>query len=358
MSHRLPWTLLGRTLALLLAALCCACVVVPVTNNGTVSAAPSGNAYFDSSGREDVMSGGVRMIPVSTPAGTFRVWTKRVGNNPRIKVLLLHGGPGATHEYFEAFDSYFPGAGIEYYYYDQLGSAYSDQPDDPALWDLPRFVEEVEQVRRALGLDHDNFYVLGQSWGGILALEYALKYQEHLKGLIISNMVASVPEYNRYAHQVLMPAMDQKVLAEVLALEAAKKYDDPRYEELLMRNFYVEHILRMPPEQWPDPVVRAFAKINKKIYIPMQGPSEMGASGKLGLWDRTSDLGRLTVPTLSIGARYDTMEPAQMERIARGVHHGRYLYCPQGSHLALYDDQKTYMNGVIGFLHDVDTGRF
>src|ERR1700688_1838665 len=107
-------------------------------------------AYLDSSGRDDVLTGGVKMIPIETPRGTFHVWTKRVGNNPKIKVLLLHGGPGATHEYFEAFDSYFPKAGIEYYYYDQLGSAYSDQPDAPELWDLPRFVEEVEQVRTAL----------------------------------------------------------------------------------------------------------------------------------------------------------------------------------------------------------------
>ena len=114
-------------------------------------------AYFDSTGRDDVLSGGVKMIPIQTPKGAFRVWTKRVGNNPRIKVLLLHGGPGATHEYFEAFDSYLPKAGIEYYYYDQLGSAYSDQPDEPALWELPRFVDEVEQVRKALKLDKRQF---------------------------------------------------------------------------------------------------------------------------------------------------------------------------------------------------------
>ena len=101
----------------------------------------------------------------------------------------------------------------------------------------------------------------------------------------------------------------------------------------------------MPQDQWPDPVPRAFAKINKKIYIPMQGPSEMGASGKLANWDRTADLPKITVPTLAIGARYDTMEPAQMEKIAKDVKKGRYLYCPKGSHLALYDDQQVYMAG-------------
>src|SRR5205809_7070275 len=86
--------------------------------------------------------------------------------------------------------------GCHYYYYDQLGSAYSDQPDQPELWELPRFVDEVEQVRTALKLDASNFYLLGHSWGGILAIEYALKYQRNLKGLVISNMVASIPAYN------------------------------------------------------------------------------------------------------------------------------------------------------------------
>jgi proline iminopeptidase len=209
-----------------------------------------------------------------------------------------------------------------------------------------------------LHLDKTNFYLYGHSWGGILALEYALKYQQNLKGLIISNMVASIPAYNRYANRVLIPAMHPKAVAEIRRLEAAGKYDDPRYDELLMQNFYVEHILRMPPDEWPDPVQRAFNKINKKIYVPMQGPSEMGAGGKLAQWDRTADLPRITVPTLAIGARYDTMEPAQMEGIAKSVRNGRYLYCPNGSHLALYDDQKIYMAGVIKFVRDVDSGHF
>jgi proline iminopeptidase len=327
----------------------------PATSQTT---APSLSAYFDNSGRDDVLSGGVKLIPIKTPKGEFRVWTKRIGNNPRIKVLLLHGGPGATHEYLEAFDSYFPAAGIEYYYYDQLGSYYSDQPKEPELWDLPRFVEEVEQVRQALKLDRDNFYLYGHSWGGLLAIEYALKYQQHLKGLIISNMMASGPAYNEYAEKVLMPAMDQKVLAEIKQLEAKKDYNNPRYMELLLPNFYAQHILRLPPEQWPDPVNRAFKHINQDIYIPMQGPSELGLSGKLLKWDRVNDLPKITVPTLVIGAKYETMDPAHMEMMAKKAQKGRYLYCPNGSHLALYDDQRVYMDGLIKFILDVDAGRF
>jgi proline iminopeptidase len=314
-------------------------------------------SYFDNTGRTDVLTGGVRMIPVETPAGTFNVWTKRVGNNPTIKLLLLHGGPGATHEYFEALDSWLPGEGIEYYYYDQLGSAYSDQPTDPSLWETDRFVEEVEQVRQALGLGSDNFYLLGHSWGGILAIEYALKYQDNLGGLIISNMMASIPAYNEYATNVLMPTMDQGMLAEVKALEAAEDYANPRYMELLVPNHYEQHILRMTAADWPDPVNRAFAHINADIYVPMQGPSELGASGKLVNWDRTADLAQIRVPTLVIGAQHDTMDPAHMEMMAGAVQNGRFLLCPDGSHMAMHDDQATWMRGVIAFLKDVDAGR-
>jgi proline iminopeptidase len=314
-------------------------------------AAPS---YFDQSGRDDVLSGGVKLIPITTPKGDFRVWTKRVGNNPQVKVLLLHGGPGATHEYLEACDSWFPAAGIEYFYYDQLGSTYSDQPDDPDLWEIPRFVEEVEQVRQALGLDRTNFYLFGQSWGGALAIEYALEYQQHLKALVISNMMSSIPAYNAFAEEVLMPAMDQDALAEIKRLEAAEAFDDPRYMELLMQHHYVQHVWRMPGEAWPEPVTSSVAHINPAIYVPMQGPSELGASGKLLHWDRTDDLMNIAVPTLVIGARHDTMDPEYMAMMANKLPQGTYLYCPKGSHLAMYDDQVTYFEGLIAFVRDVE----
>jgi proline iminopeptidase len=311
--------------------------------------------YFDNAGREDVLAGGVRMIPIETPKGSFRVWTKRTGNNPTIKVLLLHGGPGATHEYLQAFDSYFPAAGIEYYYYDQLGSAFSDQPEIPELWEIPRFVDEVEQVRTALGLNADNFFLYGQSWGGLLAIEYALAHQQNLKGLIVSNMMASVPAYNEYAKTTLMPGMDPAALAEIQALERAEDYKNPRYMELLVPQHYEKHILRMPADQWPDPVNRAFESLNYDIYLRMQGPSELGAGGKILNWDRTADLPSIKVPTLVIGARYDTMDPKHMEWMAGQFPNGSYHYCPEGSHMAFYDDQVAYFKGLIEFLTGVDS---
>jgi proline iminopeptidase len=315
-------------------------------------------SYFDNTGRDDVLSGGAKMIPITTPKGSFRVWTKRVGNNPRVKVLLLHGGPGFNHECFEAFDTRFPGAGIEYYYYDQLGSSFSDQPNEPELWDLARFVDEVEQVRQALHLDRDNFYLLGQSWGGLLAVEYALAHQDHLKGLIISNMMSSIPAYNAYADKVFKTTMDPAVLAQIREFEATKTTDDPRYMGLLIPHHYEQHILRMPFASWPEPIVRCFKHMNPAVYVPMQGPSELGASGKLERWDRSGDLGKITVPTLMIGAAHDTMDPEHMKWMAGQVKRGRYLFCPNGSHLAEYDDPETYFPGVVGFIEDVDAGRF
>jgi proline iminopeptidase len=309
--------------------------------------------YLDNTGRADRISGGERMIPVSTPKGDFRVWTKRVGNNPRVKVLLLHGGPGATHEYLIPFDGFLPQEGIEYYYYDQLGSAYSEQPKEPELWDIPRFVDEVEQVRTALGLTKDNFVLYGQSWGGVLAIEYALAHPENLKGLVISNMMSSIPAYNEYARTVLMPAMDQAALAEIQALEKAGDNMNPRYMELLVPNFYEQHIMRAPAAEWPNPVNRAFEELNHDVYVTMQGPSEMGASGKLLHWDRSADLQKITVPTLVIGARHDTMDPKHMEWMAGQFPNGTYLYCPNGSHMALYDDQATYFGGLINFLNEL-----
>ena len=319
-------------------------------NNNTASSVKSDTAI-------EILTGGVKMIPIKTAKGVFNVWTKKVGDNPTIKVLLLHGGPGATHEYFECFDSFLPKEGIEYYYYDQLGSAYSDNPNDSSLWEIDRFVDEVESVRVALNLDASNFYLLGHSWGGILATEYALKYQKNLKGLIISNMMPSIPDYVKYANDVLGPKLPAEVLAQIRAFEAKGDYTNPEYLKLITDNYYPEHILRLPADKWPDPVKRAFAKMNYPLYLKMQGPSEFGVVGDAVLknWDRKANLKEIAVPTLSIGGEFDTMDPKAMEALAKAVQHGQYLYCPKGSHMSMYDDQQTYFNGLIKFLKETDS---
>ncbi|MBL0209517.1 MAG: proline iminopeptidase-family hydrolase [Holophagaceae bacterium] len=314
---------------------------------------PALRSYF--ANKEAIQAGGAKLIPIKTPKGEFKVWTKRFGNNPRIKLLLLHGGPGGTSEYFESLEGFLPAEGIEFIYYDQLGSYRSDQPKDNDLWETARFVEEVEQVRLALGLGKDNFYLLGHSWGGILAVEYALKYGSNLKGLIISNMMMSIPDYNRYAETVLAKQMNPAVVKEVKELEAKGQYENPRYMELLMPNFYAKHLCRLP--EWPDPVVRSFAHMNKDIYVLMQGPSEFGASGRLEKWDRKADLKTLAMPTLVIAGKHDTMDPEHMKWVSQQVKNGSFLLCPEGSHMSMWDDQRAYGPGLVKFLKETAAGK-
>ena len=267
----------------------------------------------------------------------------------------MHGGPACTHEYFECFENFFPQENIEFYYYDQLGSYYSDQPTDTSLWQLDRFVEEVEQVRKALNLDKNNFYLLGHSWGGILAMQYALKYQQHLKGLIISDMMSSAPEYGKYAEDVLSKQMDKNVLDTIRAIEAKKDFSNPTYMRLLTPNFYEKHICRFPESNWPDPVKRTFKHLNSVIYTQMQGPSEFGIAGNLANWNVKDLLKNITTPTLTIGAKYDSMDPEHMKWMSTQFPNGTYLYCANGSHMCMYDDQQTYFKGLIKFIKDVDT---
>jgi len=301
-----------------------------------------------------LQTGGIKIIPIKTTKGSFKVWTKRIGNNPKIKVLLLSGGPGASHEYLECFESFFPNEGIEFIYYDQLGTGNSEVPKDTSVYDLNRCVDEVEQVRKALDLNKDNFFLYGHSWGGIVAVEYALKYQQNLKALIISDMVSSASDYNKYAKDVLANQIDPKVLSEIREIESKGDFSNPRYMELLMPNFYAKHICRL--SEWPEPLTRSFNKLNQTFYTMMQGPSEFGLSGKLSNWERKGYLSQIIVPTLTIGARYDTMDPEHMKWMASQVKNGSYLYCPNGSHMCFYDDQKNYFRGLNKFIKGIATG--
>jgi proline iminopeptidase len=324
-------------------------IFVSCSPNNSSEDKSSATHYYDSQ-TTGIQNGGVERIQIETPKGKYFVWTKRYGNNPTKKLLLLNGGPGATHEYFECFESFLPKEGIEFIYYDQLACGNSDNPKDTSLYDLSRYVEEVEQVRIALHLDSSNCYLLGHSWGGLLAMQYALKYQQNIKGLIISNMMASCPEYGKYAETVLAKQMPQQILDSIMYFEKNGKYDDPKYMELLMPNFYAKHICRIPLDQWPEPVNRSFSKLNNELYVLMQGPSEFGVAGKLTNWDVSSELKNIKVPTLVIGATYDTMDPKYMEWMSKQIPHADFLLCNNGSHMSMYDDQQTYFNGLIKFL--------
>ena len=298
---------------------------------------------------KEVKTGGIRLIQID---GRYKVWTKRVGTGP-IKMLTLHGGPGATHEYFECFEDFLPQQGIEFYYYDQLGSAYSDQPDDPSLWTVERFREEVEQVRATLDLQ--DFYLYGQSWGGILAIEYALKYQSHLKGLVISNMAASWASYADYVNE-LRRKLSPKIIAILEKYEAKGEYDAPEYQAILSKELYAKHICRLDP--WPDPVERAFRHLNNKVYNAMQGPSEFVPTGNLKAWDRWKMLHAINVPTLVSVGRYDEMRVADIQKMGSLIPNAHVSICENGSHLSMWDDQETYFRDLLHFVRDVEERRF
>ncbi|RAI85775.1 proline iminopeptidase-family hydrolase [Algoriphagus yeomjeoni] len=298
----------------------------------------------------------IKMIPIQTPKGEFNVFTQRVGDNPDIKVLLLHGGPGMTHQQYSNFIDFLPQEGIEFIWYDQLGSAFSDQPSDSTLWTIDRFVNEVEQVRVALGLNKDNFYLYGQSWGGMLGIEYALQHQENLKGLIISNMMASLDDYEKYAKEVLGPQMPQEVFAELMEIEKNNDFENPRYMELLGEHHYPYHVLRKPADQWPAEINKMMGEMNPEVYVYMQGYSEFGITPGASLegWDRKADLKQITVPTLVIAGTHDTMDPAHLEWMSEELPNGQFLLCPNGSHLSQYDDPEHFFPGLISFLKEVD----
>ena len=215
---------------------------------------------------KEVKTAGIRLITVD---GKYKVWTKKLGAG-KIKVLTLHGGPGVTHEYFECFEDFLPQAGVEFYYYDQLGSFYSDQPDDKSLWTIDRFREEVEQVRAALGLE--DFFLYGQSWGSMLAIEYALKYQKHLKGLVLSSMTASIASYVEYVNK-LRAALPPEVLAVLVKYEEKGDYENPEYQAVMFKEVYGRHVCRLDP--WPDPVARAFKHISAAGLQHDAGPERV-----------------------------------------------------------------------------------
>ncbi len=292
-----------------------------------------------------IRTAGIRMVAVV--GGKYKVWTKKVGSG-KVKVLLLHGGPGFTHDYLEAMESFLPEAGIEMYYYDQLGVGNSDIPDDPSLWNLARYTEEVEEVRRGLGLD--NFVLFGHSWGGILAMEYALKYQQHLRGLVISDMTAGIQAYLKRTASIkeqLPPA----ILARLNSLEVKQDYDNPGYDKIMMENLYPKMICRIQP--WPEPVTRSFRLANLKIYNQMQGKSEFLVTGNLKDWERWDRLHEIKVRALTIGARYDEMDPEDMKKMATLMPNATSAICPNGSHMCLWDDQEVYFQHLLGFLRTV-----
>ncbi|HEV8080266.1 MAG TPA: proline iminopeptidase-family hydrolase [Chitinophagaceae bacterium] len=332
-------------LIILVAACIYSCTQSPKSSDKAIISNTKDTTY-------EVKTGGAKMIKVD---GKYNVWTKKIGDG-KIKVLLLHGGPGFTHDYFECFEDFLPKEGIEFYYYDQLGCGNSDIPTDTTLWNIPRFVEEVEQVRK--GLDLDNFYLYGQSWGSMLAMEYLQKYQSHVRAAVLSNMTASSKSYVNYTAKLKEQILSPQDIATYDSLDKLKAYNSPEFQSLMMNKLYTKVVCRIPLESWPEPLMRAFKKANQTIYIQMQGVDEFHVTGNFKDWDMWDRLHNITVPTLVIGAKYDEMNPDDIRKEGKLIPNSRTYICPNGSHLAMYDDQQNYFTNLIAFLKDVESNKF
>jgi proline iminopeptidase len=282
---------------------------------------------------------------IAVPDGN--VWYQTVGDGEPL--LLLHGGPGATSTYLEALMA-LADAGYQVVRYDQLGSGKSDQPDDPSLWTVDHFVEELEVVRAALGFE--KMHLLGQSWGSFLALEYALRYPQHLQTMTLYSGAASTLQcfegMNSLRHQ--LPAETVTAMARY---EATEDYENPEYlaavQILLDR-----HLCRVQP--WPDELTRSMENMGTAVYNTMWGPNEFTLTGNLASWDRRDRLGEIDIPTLIVCGRYDEVIPACSETMHAGIRNSRLQIFENSSHLSHMEEPEKFFPLLTGFLKEHPIG--
>jgi proline-specific peptidase len=277
----------------------------------------------------------------------YQIWYRRVGNGG-IPLLMLHGGPGAGHDYLETLE----GLAIErpVIFYDQLGCGKSDQPADESLWRIERFVAEVDIVRRALGLEQ--IHLLGQSWGGWLAIEYMLTHPAGVVSLILASTSASVPQFVAETKR-LKSELPAEIYETMQRFEAAGDYHHPEYEEATME-FYRRHVCRL--DDWPGPLLRSLDNLTANpVYETMNGPNEFMVIGNLKEWDRTDQLGEITVPTLITVGRYDELTPACAETLHQGISNSQMVVFEESAHLAHLEETEKYLQVVANFLAMVET---
>ena len=282
----------------------------------------------------------------------FNVWYGIVGEREepgKLPLLCLHGGPGATHDYLEPLKA-MAKTGRRVVFYDQLGSGNSDHPHDPEMWTVELFVEEVDVVRRALGLER--VHLLGQSWGGMLAMEYALTRPSGLTSLILADSLASIPQWVAEANR-LRAELPPEVQQTLSKHEAAGTTDDPEYKEAMLV-FYRRHVCRLDP--WPDCVNRTFDKLaqNPEVYYTMWGPSEFHVTGSLRNWSIVDRLGEIRVPTLMLSGRYDEATPAIVETMQRGIHGSEWTIFENSSHLPHVEETEKYIRVLSDFLNRIE----
>jgi proline-specific peptidase len=286
------------------------------------------------------------------PFRGYRVWHRIVGGPEapgRLPLLCLHGGPGAAHDYLEPLEA-MAAAGRRVIFYDQLGCGNSDHPHNPSMWTVDLFVEEVGVVRRALGLER--VHILGQSWGGMLGMEYALTQPSGLASLTVADSPASMIQWVSEANR-LRAELPPDVQQTLLKHETEGTTDSAEYQEAMLV-FYRRHVCRVDP--WPECVNRTFEKLaqDPEVYHTMNGPSEFHVTGTLKSWDIVHRLGEIRVPTLVIGGRYDEATPAITETVRRGIPGSERVIFEHSSHMPHVEEPERYMEVLDRFLSRVE----
>jgi len=286
------------------------------------------------------------------PFRGHRIWTRTVGvaSSPeKLPLLCLHGGPGVPHDYLEPIEGV-AASGRAVVFYDQLGCGNSDQPHDRSMWTVSLFLEEIDVVRRALGLDR--VHLLGQSWGGMLAMEYAVTRPAGLASLIVASSPARMADWEAAADQLRLqlPADVQATLAHH---ESAGTTDSAEYQSA-MTVFYKRHVCRVDP--YPPNVQRAFDKVaaNPEVYHTMWGPSEFYVTGTLRGWDVSAQLHRVNVPTLVTSGRHDEASPTVVEPVVRGIAGAKQVIFEHSSHMSHVEEAELYVRTVAAFLEGVE----
>ncbi|ARY90835.1 MULTISPECIES: proline iminopeptidase-family hydrolase [Lacticaseibacillus] len=288
---------------------------------------------------------------VTLPNG-YHLWTQTQGQG-QIRLMTLHGGPGGTNEVFENFAQELEPYGVRVTRYDQLGSFFSDQPDfaDPAnqkrFLNIEYYVDEVENVRQQLGIDH--FYLLGQSWGGVLAIEYALKYGEHLKGLVLSSMIDNLDEYLVNINKIREKMFSPEDVAYMQQIEARHAFDDAKYQALVSE--LGEHYLHHAADPQPRHLISTLAT---PVYHYFQGDNEFVMVGALKNWDRRADMHQITVPTYLTFGGHETMPLTAAERMAQTIPHATLHVTPNAGHGQMLDNPTDYFSHLGQWLTQTD----
>jgi proline-specific peptidase len=276
---------------------------------------------------------------IEVPGG--RVWYRSVGEGGT-PLLCLHGGPGFTHYYLEPLEALAGRRRV--IFYDQLGCGRSDRPGDASLWTVERFVEELAQVRAALGLGR--LHLFGSSWGGMLALQYALDRRPPLQSMILCGSPASMPRWARDCEE-LLAAQPAEVRRTIRQHEQAGFTACPEYQAAIL-GFYREHVCRLDP--WPAGLERSFAEAGYPVYTTMNGPSEFTVTGSLKTWDVMDRLGEIDVPALLVGGRYDECRPSHLEEMHRRIAGSQLAIIEDASHLCFAEQPQQFMDLVNTFL--------